>query len=145
MLFSFIGIVFSALPTERGLRFWGSVPSSSQRPSWLETVEAQPGKLPASLQWRVWSTHLRNLDMSIALYDMLAGLAKGHQYSDLAYNFLARSRLFREACYQPQARAARSHLGPPSSVFSIPGKREKEGQNKPETQRVYAPLLDETG
>jgi len=54
-------------------------------------VEAQAGKLPAFLQWAVWSTNLRDLDMSIALYDMLAGLAKGHQCSDLAYNFLARS------------------------------------------------------
>jgi nuclear pore complex protein Nup205 len=91
MLFSFIGILFSALPPERGLQFWGSAPSSSQRHSWLEIVEAQAGKLPAFLQWAVWSTNLRDLDMSIALYDMLAGLAKGHQCSDLAYNFLARS------------------------------------------------------
>ena len=91
MLFSFIGILFSALPPERALQFWGSAPSESQRPSWLETVEAQAGKLPAFLQWAVWSTNLRDLDMSIALYDMLAGLAKGHQCSDLAYNFLARS------------------------------------------------------
>ncbi|KAH9064457.1 nucleoporin Nup186/Nup192/Nup205 [Lactarius vividus] len=91
MLFSFIGILFSALPPERGLQFWGSAPSSSQRPSWLETVEAQAGKLPAFLQWAVWSTQLRDLDVSIALYDMLAGLAKGHQCSDLTYNFLARS------------------------------------------------------
>jgi nuclear pore complex protein Nup205 len=91
MLFSFIGILFSALPPDRGLQFWGSAPSSSQRPSWLETIEAQAGKLPTFLQWAVWSTHLRDLDMSIALYDMLAGLAKGHQCSDLAYNFLARS------------------------------------------------------
>jgi nuclear pore complex protein Nup205 len=90
MLFSFIGILFSALPPERALQFWGSAPSASQRPSWLEIVEAQAGKLPAFLQWAVWSTNLRDLDMSIALYDMLAGLAKGHQCSDLAYNFLAR-------------------------------------------------------
>ena len=34
MLFSFIGILVSALPSERGLRFWGSVPSSSQRRTW---------------------------------------------------------------------------------------------------------------
>ncbi len=91
MLFSFIGTLFSTLPPERGLQFWGSAPSSSQRSSWLETVEAQAGKLPAFLQWAVWSTNFRDLDMSIALYDMLAGLAKGHQCSDLAYNFLARS------------------------------------------------------
>ena len=91
MLFSFIGILFSALPPERALQFWGSAPSESMRPSWLEIVESQAGKLPAFLQWAVWSTNLRDLDMSIALYDMLAGLAKGHQCSDLAYNFLARS------------------------------------------------------
>jgi nuclear pore complex protein Nup205 len=91
MLFSFIGILFSALPPERALQFWGSAPSESQRPSWLEIVESQAGKLPAFLQWAVWSTNLRDSDMSIALYDMLAGLAKGHQCSDLAYNFLARS------------------------------------------------------
>ncbi|KAI0289640.1 nucleoporin Nup186/Nup192/Nup205 [Russula brevipes] len=90
MLFSFIGILFSALPPERALQFWGSAPSESQQSSWLEIVEAQAGKLPAFLQWAVWSTNLRDLDMSIALYDMLAGLAKGHQCSDLAYNFLAR-------------------------------------------------------
>jgi nuclear pore complex protein Nup205 len=90
MLFSFIGILFSALPPERALQFWGSAPSESQLTSWLETVEAEAGKLPTFLQWAVWSTNLRDLDMSIALYDMLAGLAKGHQCSDLAYNFLAR-------------------------------------------------------
>ena len=92
MLFSFIGVLFSSLPPERALQFWGSgsAPSESQRPSWLEIVEARAGKLPAFLQWAVWSTNLRDLDMSIALYDMLAGLAKGHQCSDLAYNFLAR-------------------------------------------------------
>ncbi|KAI0270638.1 nucleoporin Nup186/Nup192/Nup205 [Gloeopeniophorella convolvens] len=91
MLFSFIGILFSALPAERALQFWGSAPSESQRSSWLEIVEAQAVKLPAFLQWAVWSTQLRDADMSIALYDMLAGLAKGQQCSELAYNFLARS------------------------------------------------------
>ena len=90
MFFSFIGILFSALPPERALQFWGSAPSESQRPCWLEIVEAQAGKLPAFLQWAVWSINLRDLDVSIALYDMLGGLAKGHQCSDLAYNFLAR-------------------------------------------------------
>ncbi|KAH9976638.1 nucleoporin Nup186/Nup192/Nup205 [Lactifluus volemus] len=74
---------FFCLPPERALQFWGSAPSESQRPSWLEIVESQAGKLPAFLQWAVWSTNLRDSDMSIALYDMLAG--------DLAYNFLARS------------------------------------------------------
>ena len=79
MFFSFIGILFFALPLELALQFWGLAPSVSQRSSWLENVEGQAGKLPASLQRAVWSTNLRDLDMSIALYDMLAGLAKGHQ------------------------------------------------------------------
>ncbi|KAI0063325.1 hypothetical protein BV25DRAFT_416650 [Artomyces pyxidatus] len=90
MLFSFIGILFSALPPERALQFWGSGPSDIQRASWMERVEASAGKLPAFLQWAVWSTQPRDGDMSIALYDMLAGLAKGQHCSELAYNFLAR-------------------------------------------------------
>ncbi|KAI0317152.1 nucleoporin Nup186/Nup192/Nup205 [Amylostereum chailletii] len=90
IFFSLIGVLFSALPPERGLQFWGSSPSSLQRQSWMEVVETSVGKLPAFLQWAVWSTQPRDADMSIALYDMLAGLAKGQQCSELAYNFLAR-------------------------------------------------------
>ncbi|KAI0042606.1 hypothetical protein FA95DRAFT_1610066 [Auriscalpium vulgare] len=90
MLFSFIGILFSTLPPERALQFWGSGPSDSRSLTWTELVEASAGKLPAFLQWAVWSTQPRDVDMSIALYDMLAGLAKGQQCSELAYNFLAR-------------------------------------------------------
>ncbi|TFY78074.1 hypothetical protein EWM64_g5939 [Hericium alpestre] len=61
------------------------------RSSWLEFIELSRGaRLPAFLQWAVWSTQPRDADMAIALYDMLAGLAKGQQCSELAYNFLAR-------------------------------------------------------
>ena len=90
MLFSFIGILYSTLPPERALQFWGSSPPESRRGSYLESVEVSAGKLPAFLQWAVWSTQPRDTDVSIALYDMLAGLAKGQQCSELAYNFLAR-------------------------------------------------------
>ncbi|KII84114.1 hypothetical protein PLICRDRAFT_702060 [Plicaturopsis crispa FD-325 SS-3] len=91
MLYCFIGITYSSLPIERALQFWGSGPQSDvSRMSYLEYIETTAGKLPAFLQWAVWSTQARDVDMSMALYDMLAGLAKGQQCSELAYNFLAR-------------------------------------------------------
>lgn len=90
MLYAFIGLLYSALPEERALQFWGSVPQSDARLTYLEYEEASAGKLPTFLQWAVWSTHLRDEDMSMALYDMLAGLAKGQHCSELAYNFMAR-------------------------------------------------------
>lgn len=91
MLYSFIGLLYSALPAERALQFWGSVPQAgSQRVTYLEYVETTAGKLPTFLQWAVWSTQVRDQDMLMALYDMLAGLAKGQQCSELAYNFMAR-------------------------------------------------------
>jgi nuclear pore complex protein Nup205 len=122
MLFSFIGVLFSSLPPERGLQFWGLAPSSSQRSSWLENVEAQAGKIPAFLQWAVWSTHLRDSDMSIALYDMLAGLAKGHQCSNLAYNFLARSSGEIVPGSMLPAASSSGAVAPSSSAFSILGR-----------------------
>ncbi|KAA1466852.1 hypothetical protein DENSPDRAFT_57546 [Dentipellis sp. KUC8613] len=90
MLFSFIGILYTNLPPERALQFWGAGPSDSQKATYTEVLESSAGRLPAFLQWAVWSTQPRDADMSIALYDMLAGLAKGQQCSELAYNFLVR-------------------------------------------------------
>ncbi|KAH9948497.1 nucleoporin Nup186/Nup192/Nup205 [Amylocystis lapponica] len=84
VLFSLIGLLYATLPAEKALHFWG------QRATYIERVESASGKLPAFLQWAVWSTQARDMDMSTALYDMLAGLAKGQQCSELAYNFLAR-------------------------------------------------------
>ncbi|KAF8119297.1 nucleoporin Nup186/Nup192/Nup205 [Boletus edulis] len=69
MLYSLI-VLYASLPSERALQFWG--------------------KLPSFLQWAVWSTQVRDVDMTMALYDMLSGLAKSQQCSELAYNFLAR-------------------------------------------------------
>ncbi|TFK37612.1 nucleoporin Nup186/Nup192/Nup205 [Crucibulum laeve] len=89
MLYTFIGLLYSALPPERALQFWGSSPSSEQL-SYLELVESSTGRLPSFLQWAIWSTPVQDLTMLAALYDMLSGLSKGQQCSELAYNFMAR-------------------------------------------------------
>jgi nuclear pore complex protein Nup205 len=91
ILYSLIGLLYSALPAERALQFWGSGPHvDSHRGTYLESMETTAGKLPTFLQWAVWSTQMRDQDMSMALYDMLAGLSKGQHCSELAYNFMAR-------------------------------------------------------
>ena len=87
-LLSFIGLLYASLPSERALQFWGAAPKGSI--TYAEYIEATSGKLPAFLQWVVWSTQSRDVDMTTALYDMLAGLTKGTQCSELGYNFLAR-------------------------------------------------------
>ncbi|KAJ7584798.1 nucleoporin Nup186/Nup192/Nup205 [Mycena floridula] len=89
MLYSFIGLLYSSLPEESALQFWGSGPGRDNA-SYLETLETTSGKLPSFLQWAVWSTQPQDSTMSTALYDMLAGLGKGQQCSELAYNFMAR-------------------------------------------------------
>lgn len=91
LLFSFIGLLYSALPAEKGLQYWGAGPQPGQPGmTYLEYAEFNAGRLPSFLQWAVWTTQVRDLDMSMALYDMLSGLAKGQQCSELAYNFMAR-------------------------------------------------------
>ena len=92
VLFILIGLLYSALPPERGLHFWaGGHVVNGRRSSYNEQLEVNAGKLPAFLQWAVWSTQSRDIETTTALYDMLAGLANGQQCSELAYNFLARS------------------------------------------------------
>lgn len=92
MLYSFIGVLYSSLPPERALQFWGSSPyqTSSYRPTFQEIVESTSGRLPSFLQWAIWSTPPQDLTILSALYDMLNGLANGQQCSELAYNFMAR-------------------------------------------------------
>ncbi|KAF5361405.1 hypothetical protein D9758_006258 [Tetrapyrgos nigripes] len=90
MLYSFIGLLYSSLPPEEALQFWGAGNQAKPRASYLEVAEATAGRLPAFLQWAVWSTQPNNPTMLTSLYDMLAGLANGQQCSELAYNFLAR-------------------------------------------------------
>ncbi|KAG0707241.1 nucleoporin Nup186/Nup192/Nup205 [Suillus ampliporus] len=91
MLYSFIGLLYSILPPERALQFWGATPiTETHRLTYLELTETNEGRLPSFLQWAVWSTQTHDVVMTTALYDMLSGLAKGQQCSELAYNFLAR-------------------------------------------------------
>jgi hypothetical protein len=91
MLYSLIGILYTSLPPEHALQFWGATPlGESHGWSYLEVREVSAEKLPSLLQWAVWSTQVRDVNMTMALYDMLSGLAKGQQCSEVAYNFLAR-------------------------------------------------------
>ncbi|THU81083.1 hypothetical protein K435DRAFT_873712 [Dendrothele bispora CBS 962.96] len=93
MLYSFIGLLYSCLAPETALQFWGSGGQTDSRATYLEVLESTAGRLPTFLQWAVWSTQAHDATiMSMALYDMLAGLATGQQCSELAYNFMARGR-----------------------------------------------------
>ncbi|KAE9406107.1 hypothetical protein BT96DRAFT_955003 [Gymnopus androsaceus JB14] len=87
----FIGLLYSSLPAESALQFWGAGHQvEPNRTTYLEYLETTAGRLPAFLQWAVWSTQTQDPNMNMALYDMLAGLSKGQQCSELAYNFMAR-------------------------------------------------------
>ncbi|KAH8101334.1 nucleoporin Nup186/Nup192/Nup205 [Cristinia sonorae] len=86
-LFSFIGLLYSSLPPDHALSYWGA---ANPAVSYNDHLEASARKLPSFLQWAVWSTQPQNLTMMTALYDMLTGLANGERCSELAYNFLAR-------------------------------------------------------
>ncbi|TCD60841.1 hypothetical protein EIP91_009419 [Steccherinum ochraceum] len=86
-LFSFIGLLYSSLPPDHALGYWGA---AGPVKSYADHVEASARKLPGFLQWAVWSTQPQNLTMLTALYDMLTGLATGERCSELAYNFLAK-------------------------------------------------------
>lgn len=91
ILYTFIGLLYAALPSERALQFWGAGPSQpSSQATHQEKFESASGRLPAFLQWAVWSTPNQDSTMLSSLYDMLCGLAHGQQCSELAYNFLAR-------------------------------------------------------
>lgn len=91
ILYSFLGLLYSSLPDERALQFWGAGGGPELgRMSYMEYVESTSGRLPAFLQWAIWSTSPQDLTMLTALYNMLSGLAKGQQSSELTYNFLAR-------------------------------------------------------
>ncbi|KAH9922299.1 nucleoporin Nup186/Nup192/Nup205 [Epithele typhae] len=117
MLFSFIGLLYTTLTPEKGLHFWGAgtvVPG--QRSSYREYVELSSGKLSAFLQWSIWSTQARDIDMTMALFDMLSGLATGQQCSELTYNHLARG-----AGDSPSGPVASTSTAAPVSWTSIFG------------------------
>ncbi|KAK7682411.1 hypothetical protein QCA50_014616 [Cerrena zonata] len=86
VIFSFIGLLYSALSTDTALPYWGVIPRDRRH----LFSESAISRLPSFLQWAVWSTPAHDLDMSTALYDMLTGLSNGEQCSELCYNFLAR-------------------------------------------------------
>ncbi|KAG6810860.1 hypothetical protein H0H92_010044 [Tricholoma furcatifolium] len=90
ILYSFIGLLYTSLPAERALQFWGSGPQPDMTQTYLEYIESTAGRLPSFLQWAVWSAG-NDITMLTALYDMISGLAKGQQCSELAYNFMARA------------------------------------------------------
>lgn len=89
ILYAFIGLLFSSLPDESALQFWGAG-GGQENMSYMEYVESTSGRLPAFLQWAIWSTSPQDVTMLTAVYDLINGLAKGQQCSELAYNFMAR-------------------------------------------------------
>ncbi|KAF8136221.1 nucleoporin Nup186/Nup192/Nup205 [Boletus edulis] len=91
MLYSLIGVLYTLLPPECALQFLGATPTGETHGLlYMELTEMSTGKLPSFLQWAVWSAQVQDVDMTMALYDMLSGLAEGQQCSELTYNFLAR-------------------------------------------------------
>ena len=77
MLYSLIRILYASLLPERVLQFWGATPLGDARSlSYREITE----------MFIVRDVNRRG---ARALYDMLLGLAKGQQCSELAHNFLA--------------------------------------------------------
>ncbi|KAF9054278.1 nucleoporin Nup186/Nup192/Nup205 [Panaeolus papilionaceus] len=115
ILYTFIGILFSALPEERALQFWGSSPGQSYRTTYQEAVESTSGRLPLFVQWAVWSTSTQDTTMLSSLYDMLCGLAHGQQCSELAYNFLARGGVE----IVPGSTASVSSNSPPTLSWTV--------------------------
>ncbi|KIK56168.1 hypothetical protein GYMLUDRAFT_87421 [Collybiopsis luxurians FD-317 M1] len=91
LLYSFIGLLYFSLPEESALQFWGAGGQvEPHAANYLEYLETTAGRLPTFLQWAVWSTQAQDSNMNMALFDMLAGLSKGQQCSELSYNFMAR-------------------------------------------------------
>ncbi|KAI0742693.1 nucleoporin Nup186/Nup192/Nup205 [Daedaleopsis nitida] len=124
MLFSLIGMLYAMLPPEKALHFWGAgTVHQGQRSSYREYLELNSGKLAAFLQWSIWSTQARDVDMSMALFDMLSGLANGQQCSELAYNYLVRgSGDVVPGAPVPSTSTAHYNTGPSiswSSIFSL--------------------------
>ncbi|PPQ63451.1 hypothetical protein CVT24_004983 [Panaeolus cyanescens] len=115
VLYTFIGVLYSALPEESALQFWGSSPLQSHRTTYQEAVESTSGRLPHFVQWAVWSTSTQDITMLSSLYDMLCGLAHGQQCSELAYNFLARGG----SEIMPGSTAAVSSNTPPTVSWTV--------------------------
>ncbi|KAF8525593.1 nucleoporin Nup186/Nup192/Nup205 [Hysterangium stoloniferum] len=76
-LFEFIGVLYTCLPPDRGLKFW------------VTSSEPSEGKLFAFLRW---ATESRDNVLISAAFDMLAGIARGRSSAEIAYNFLISAR-----------------------------------------------------
>ncbi|KAI5120013.1 hypothetical protein M0805_008474 [Coniferiporia weirii] len=88
-LFQLLGQLYTALPSDSAIQFWGGVPRTDS-PLHYELTEAERGKLPSFLRWAV---EVREPELVISVFDMLAGLATGVACSECAYNFMATGTL----------------------------------------------------
>lgn len=88
-LFLLIGQLYSALPANSAIQFWGGVPET-ETPAYYEMAEAERGKLPSFLRWAV---EVREPELVISVFYMLAGLATGVACAECAYNFMATGTL----------------------------------------------------
>lgn len=79
-LFRLIGTLYDALPPASAQKFWTVEPSKNRQ---ADTINS---RLPSFLRW---AAETRGDLMVPAVYDMLAGLAKGTVCSEHAYNFLS--------------------------------------------------------
>ncbi|KAF8523808.1 nucleoporin Nup186/Nup192/Nup205 [Gautieria morchelliformis] len=75
-LFEFIGVLYTLLPPDEGLKFW------------VASTEPGNGKLFAFIRW---ATESREGTLVSAAYDMLAGIANGKSSAEVAYNYLSSS------------------------------------------------------
>ena len=75
-LFEFIGVLYTSLPADEGLKFW------------VTSTEPGEGKLFAFIRW---ATESRERTLISAAYDMLSGIAKGRSSAEVAYNYLSLS------------------------------------------------------
>ncbi|EJD04791.1 uncharacterized protein FOMMEDRAFT_153883 [Fomitiporia mediterranea MF3/22] len=89
ILFQLLGQLYSVLPEDSAIQFWGGAPRSDF-PEYYEVTEAETGRLPSFLRWAV---EVREPDLIICVFDMLAGLSTGVACAECAYNFMAMGSL----------------------------------------------------
>ncbi len=84
-LFQLVGQLYTLLPEDTAIQFWGGVPNK-EAPAHYEIIESERGKLPSFLRWAI---EVREPELIISVFEMLAGLATGVACSECAYNFMA--------------------------------------------------------
>ncbi|KAL5524938.1 hypothetical protein ACEPAF_8807 [Sanghuangporus sanghuang] len=85
ILFQLLGALYSSLPEDSAIQFWGGAPRA-EVPAYYEKREIEAGRLPSFLRWAV---EVREPDLIICVFDMLAGLSTGVACAECAYNFMA--------------------------------------------------------